>query len=167
MVELNKHTKYNHTEVLETHETSSPETIPQLDGSDSPPPLLISLLTAQGSTGAPPAIVPQPTRAPFTLNREKQLSRLQQDANLSDLTVTVSPNSQSVVIQCSTGSYTHVAVPALRDLKVGSEFKINSDDGDITAFCFDVAGQVDNTNAEVKAVVFIRLLTPNKKTAPN
>ena len=153
--------------------TLSPLTIPQVDGIHSPclpsvsyanlpnaPSPLYQPSTATGPAGTP--AVPATRHAPWALNRKKQLLRLHQDTYIPDYTITVSPNCQNVIIQCSTGFYTKVALPSLSDIKIGSRFDVQPDTGNVNVHCFDITGETDNSEANVKAVVFFRLEN-NKK----
>ena len=134
--------------------------IPQLDGQFSPPNLSDTSSPKTQSISIPDTNSASFARqAKFTLNRQKQLTRLQQDALLTPYTITVSPTCQNVSVQCSTGFYSQVAVPSFRDIKIGTSFCVECDFGDITVSCFDIAGEVDNTKADVKAVIFLRLST--------
>ena len=147
--------------------------IPQVDGIHSPclpsvsnanqpagPSSLYQTSAATGPTSTPSVSVTR--HAPWALNRKKQLLRLHQDTFIPDYTVTVSPNCQNAIIQCSTGFYTKVALPSLCDIKIGSRFDVESEAGNVNVHCFDITGEIDNSEANVKAVAFFRLEN-NKK----
>ena len=150
-----------------------PLTIPQYDGNTSPcsvpGPNNVSLTNTAGSvyrpspaTGSDVSGMSATRHAPWALNRKKQLLRLHQDTYIPDYTITVSPNCQNVIIQCSTGFYTKVALPSLSDIKIGSQFDVKLDSGNVNVHCSDVTGETDNSEANVKAVVFFRLGSNHK-----
>ena len=132
--------------------------ISQLDGNQSPPiPSSQSSQTSLGQLGAPARNL-QLKQAPYALNRQKQIKRLYKDTFLEDVTITVSPQEQNVNIQCSTGFYTQIAVPAFSDIVIGSNFEVAG----IKVFCYDITGKIDDTEAAVNTVIFFRFSQHNQ-----
>ena len=58
-------------------------------------------------------------RAPYTLNRTKQVTKLWNDASINDYEINVSPTAQNINVLCSTGFYSLVVLPAFSSLYVG------------------------------------------------
>ena len=144
-------------------------TIPQLDGVDSPPSFSISPLPSTVSSH-PGVTLPLPRtksnvgtstqpvlssviNAAYKLDRKKQLKRLQEDTALSDFKIEVSTNKQNVNIECNSGFYSTVALPALRSLSLGGDKEFNG----ITINCQDIVGNFDATQAQQNTVLYFRL----------
>ena len=89
----------------------------------------------------------------YTLDRPKQLKKLRKDTSLSDFTIEVSKNKQNVNINCNTGFYTKVAVPALQNLSAGQIAEFNG----IIVQCQDIVGNFDATQAQQNTVIYFRL----------
>jgi hypothetical protein len=62
----------------------------------------------------------------FSLDKKKQLKKLRKDTSLADYEIEVSPSSENVNIQCSTGFYTKIAKPALEHLAVGASASVGN-----------------------------------------
>ena len=179
MTNLNTHTKSYHStltyKVPSSDHLPKPgrlllrsfqsEQIPQLDGNFSPTSLCAIPTHSEEdpTSNSMPSYISNTKHAPYALNRQKQLSRLQKDTLLGNYTITVSPSNQNVNIQCSTGFYTQVALPSLSDIKVGNRFEVPCDFGNVSVYCYDITGEIDNSNANIKAVIFFRLSNIKKQ----
>ena len=63
--------------------------------------------------------------APYTLNRDKQMEKIQSDATIEDFVVTVNNNDQNVTIKCSSGFYIQVGRATFVTTTQGSTFSKN------------------------------------------
>ena len=117
--------------------------VPQLDGNLS----LMSPLANSSSNASKPN--PSVRRAPFNLNKAKQLSKIHSDTFLKDFKITVSPSQTNVNIQCSTGFYTQAVLPSFCGITKGTIFNAAC----FTVYCHNLVGRVDNTDADVNAVL--------------
>ena len=134
--------------------------ITQIDGNDSPPPTPsqlshpLSMLQPPSST-SPDMLVPPSTRvrsASYTLDRPKQIRRLAADTVAKNFTIQVNKNKENVNIDCNTGFYSTVAVPALHKLAASREFSCQG----VTVQCQDIVGNFDATHAQQNTVVYFR-----------
>jgi len=82
-------------------------------------------------------------RNTFTLDRSKQIKRLNKDTIINDFEITINPSNENVNIQCNAGFYAKVAKPALEDLAFGPSPTIE----DITIKCHDITNRSDATGA--------------------
>ena len=130
------------------------DTICQLDGNYD---LVTSLhpSTLSGNNGAANV-----RKAPYSLNRSKQMSKLTKDALINDFEIVVSPNKQNINIMCSTGFYSLIAVPAFSDIAVGFSRVVAG----ISVYCHDIVGKHDSTDANVNTLFQFRLLAPDKSS---
>jgi hypothetical protein len=87
------------------------------------------------------------------MNRKKQLKKLGNDARRSDFTIKISPSNENVNIECSTGFYVQVAIPSLRDLRVGNTVT----EAGIDVTCKDIVGNIDAAGSDVNTVLHFRL----------
>ena len=123
--------------------------IPQVDG-----PLSPSSLTSVQSMGASRELRPDNVRtANYSLDRNKQLSRLCKDTRIEDYDITVSPVAHNVTIKCSAGFYTKVVLTSFANMSLQYQNKVD----DIIIKCTKVEGQVDETGASVTAKVVFDL----------
>ena len=90
-------------------------------------------------------------RAPYNLNRAKQVNKLANDASIKDYVINVSPTEQNINIICSTGFYSLVVIPALSSVFVG----YNTTAANAKIHCYDLTGKVDGSNANVNTVIFL------------
>ena len=154
---------------LDTLSPQSPiSDICQLDGIDdivphvSPAPHQIP-----GAGPGPSANLPLQTgnvkTAPYSLNRKKQVSKLVTDASNQDYVINVSPTEQNVNVECSTGFYSLVVLPAFSAIFVG--FSTTAANTGIQ--CYDITNKVDNSKSHVNTVLFFKLNTPNTSRSNN
>ena len=141
----------------------------QLDGAFDLP-LSASDTTGQASSNGKVTNTGQATtnvgtiiRAPYSLNRKKQLSKLGNDTNIKDFEIIVSPTEQNINILCSTGFYSMVVMPAFSPINVGHY--MSTADTDIR--CYDLTGKIDGTQASVNTVIFFKLTSSNKSRTHN
>ena len=140
----------------------------QLDGIDdivphvSPPPHHIT-----GGGLGPRTHLPQQTgnvrTASYNLNRKKQVTKLVTDASVQDYDIIVSPTEQNINVECSTGFYSLVVLPAFSAIFVG--FSTTAANTDIQ--CYDITNKVDNSKSHVNTVLFFKLNTPNTSRSNN
>ena len=102
-------------------------------------------------------------RAPYNLNRAKQVNKLANDASIKDYVINVSPTEQNVNIVCSTGFYSLVVLPAFSSLFIG----YNSTAANVKIHCYDLTGKVDGSNANVNTVIFFKLNPENSSRSNN
>ena len=101
--------------------------------------------------------------APYNLNREKQVSKLVNDAGLEDYEIVVSPTEQNINVHCSTGFYSLVVLPAFSDIFVGYATTTSN----VSIHCYDITGKVDNSKSSVNTVLFFKLSHPNSSKSNN
>ena len=135
----------------------------QLDGGVDLPPHGLPLVSQSHTRRilSAPAGASSLRQATFKLNQKKQVSKLKQDALLTDFNITVSPTEQSVSVMCSTGFYALVAVPALSSITVGSKHHI----ADVILFCNDITGKIDDIGANVNAVIHFRYTNSDQSSS--
>ena len=150
--------------------------IPQLDGNDSDPDLSNSVSVhrsydvlsdphsarqCDGLTSTDPYTHHTASsvhhvktlRAPFLLDRNKQLKKLGNDTMLKDFTITINNNDENVNVQCNTATYTLIAVPSFSDIRIDSDFEVSG----IRVNCYRITGKVDDADSAVHAAIFLRL----------
>ena len=122
--------------------------IHQLDGGLSPPP-------DQRLVHTPPnhPYHVNLRQAKYTLDRNKQLSRLCKDTKIEDYDITVSPIAHNVTIKCSAGFYTQVVLPSFSNMSLQYH---NTTDG-VLLHVVKIEGQVDATGASVTAMIVFEL----------
>ena len=119
--------------------------IPQCDGNDS----LVSLDSTSSYSFVPP---PNVRNAPFTLNKEKQMSTLAKNASLNNFEREVT-GPTNVNIQCSTGFYQVVAKPVLQGLLVPNLIVAG-----LTISCSDpITPKLDQLRRNVNAVLHFKV----------
>ena len=77
-----------------------------------------------------------------------------------DFEVNVSPTEHNINIDCNTGFYYLVGVPAFSNISTTLSINI---DGMIVS-CYDITGKQDMANANVNNVYFFRLSSANKNS---
>ena len=148
---------------IDDENVSDEENIVQLDGINDLHPTMNQAASSKHTqrTFYTPSEAHSLKQASFKLNQKKQLSKLRQDALLTDFNITVSPTEQSVSVMCSTGFYTLVAVPSFSNIMVGSKTHIAG----VTLFCNDITGKIDDVGANVNAVIHFRYSTPDQTSS--
>ena len=89
--------------------------------------------------------------APYLLDRKKQLSKLAEDADINDFDIEVSPAEHNVNVQCSTGFYSLVVVPAFSTISTGYSVSVAG----LNVSCFESTGKVDRSSASINTVYFL------------
>ena len=119
--------------------------VPQLDGQLASP---FSPITSQ----QPPITVSLVRNAPYTLNKEKQLTRLGQNASIANFTIDQT-GPTNINIQCSTGFYQLVAKPTLSGL-LAPNLTVKG----VPVFCSDeVTPKLDQMRRNVNAVLHFKV----------
>ena len=138
------------------------DSIAQLDGAGDLSPLPSPYIgqIKNGRSFSVPNETASIRLAPYKLNQKKQVNKLRQDALLSDFDISVSPTEQSVSFLCSTGFYSLVAIPAFSHINVGFRHQVLN----ITLYCYDITGKIDDVGASVNAVIFFRLSSSDKSS---
>ena len=95
------------------------------------------------------------SRATFSLDRPKQLSKLRHDTAVPNFEIEVSPSYENVNIYCNTGFYAVAARPTLEALAVGAS--ANTSIANISVKCIDVSNRTDATGVSTTTVVMFRL----------
>ena len=112
-------------------------------------------MSATAQTGIPkipgPPIIARKTT--FTLDRSKQVKRLNKDTVIDNFEITINANNENVNIQCNAGFYAIVAKPVMEDLAFGLSQTIE----DITIKCHDITNRSDSTGAATTTVIMFRL----------
>ena len=117
--------------------------------------------------GFTPSLLPQPVSTPYTpshnlgairkysytLDKNKQLQRLGNDAKIDDFTITVSPIAHNVNIKCSAGFYSEVVLFSFSKVFIGYE---NETDG-VKFKCSKIEGRVDGLGTNVTAKIIFEL----------
>ena len=121
----------------------------QLDGiDDTAPHVSPSPHHLAGAGLGPGAHIPPQTgtvkTASFNLNKKKQVTKLVSDASIQDYEINVSPTEQNINVECSTGFYSLVVLPAFSAIFVG--FSTTAANTDIQ--CYDITNKVDNSKAQ-------------------
>ena len=91
--------------------------------------------------------------ATYKLNRIKQVKKLGEDTTLGNFKIVVNSKNQNVTIECNSGFYSTVAVPAIKCLTVGRDKVVLG----ISIHCQDIVGNFDATQAQQNTVLFFRL----------
>ena len=91
--------------------------------------------------------------AAYKLNRIKQVKKLGEDTTLGNFKIVVNSKNQNVTIECNSGFYSTVAVPAIKCLTVGRDKEVLG----ISIHCQDIVGNFDATQAQQNTVLFFRL----------
>jgi hypothetical protein len=103
-------------------------------------------------------------RAPYNLNRGKQVTKLVNDTTINDFEINVSPTEQNVNILCSTGFYSLVVLPAFSSVFIGYTATTASN---VKIYCYDITGKVDGSNSNVNTVIFFKLNTASNGRTNN
>ena len=98
--------------------------------------------------------------APYILDRNKQISKLANDANLDDFEIVVSPTEHNVNIFCSTGFYSLVAIPAFSSISTHFSATVAG----MSVSCYEITSKNDGAEAVVNTVYFFRLGTKSKSS---
>ena len=120
--ELSAHTQEEHSfDSVQNNSLHDISDIPQLDG-------IGDLELSNTSCSSPSFSVEPQTRisnrcAPYTLNKEKQISTLAKNAVLADFTIDIT-SDYNTNIQCSTGFYEAVPKPVLTTILEGTKISI-------------------------------------------
>ena len=91
--------------------------------------------------------------AQFSLNKDKQMNALANDAALANFTVIVNDNDKNVGIQCSTAFYDAVAKPVMCGLSKDATLNINN----ISVNCSHIDFNRDSNGYEYNRVLHVRL----------
>ena len=89
----------------------------------------------------------------FSLNRNKQVLGLAEDAVLPDFDIVTNDNDKNVIIECSTAFYDAVAKPVLSGLSVGTTLNI----ANISINCDHIDYNKDRSGVEYNRVLHIKL----------
>ena len=140
----------------------------QLDGiDDTAPHVSPSPHHLAGAGLGPGAHIPPQTgtvkTASFNLNKKKQVTKLVSDASIQDYEINVSPTEQNINVECSTGFYSLVVLPAFSAIFVG--FSTTAANTDIQ--CYDITNKVDNSKSHVNTVIFFKLNTHSTSRSNN
>ena len=138
------------------------QSIPQLDGLDSPPPSPSACtLPLQQSkqyhpiSGQDPGVsTPRLQHAPkasFKLDKAKQVKRLKAHTTISDFEIDINTSGESINILCNTGFYSKAALPAMKRLSSGMK-----DVGEITITCHDITERSDALGASTTTIIIFR-----------
>ena len=102
---------------------------------------------------------PGPARqAPYTLNRDKQMARLERNSSIDDFTIDVN-DPDNVNIQCSSGFYTAVGKPSLSGLlDYAATF------AGVPIKCYeDCTPKLDQLNRNINVLLRFKVGAPDKK----
>ena len=122
-------------------------------------PALPSTGPSMGLPGHPENV----KRAPYNLNRTKQVTKLGNDASINDYEINVSPTEQNINIVCSTGFYSLVVLPTFSSVFIGFTKTV----ANVKICCSDLTGKVDGSNANVNTVIFFKINPENSSCTNN